>query len=457
MSGALLKSLIFIVAAACASSTSRPARTPSDSRVIAGMVPTAENMAVIYHQMGLMATDAPLPFVGKIAYFATPSPDTTLVLVAMSFANKSLTFTRENEQFSAPYEVRIVFSRDTARVQSITSTEVVRVAGFREIARADESVIFQRFVRLAPGPYQLSLALRDGGSARAASQQGVLHVPSMTAATFSTPLAVYEARQRASLDSVPRLLPTPRSSATFGLDSGIVLYLEGYGSAASTPVRFTITNERKLTTWTDTVTLKLKGSISSRVVSVPIGRAGLGVSTVSVSRLGGQDTVSTRIFVGFGPEIPLMSYEDLLLKLRYFASSERIRNLRETPVDDRGRAWAAFRQATDPIPSTTEHEGLQSYFSRIAIADIRFRNSGEMGWVSDRGAVFATLGEPDQIFEQLANQNRSVFSGSGRIQIWEYGQYNARLVFVDSGVGRWQLSTASQGEFASLSSRVLAR
>lgn len=444
--------------AACASGPQQQSRPASQVTGTAGLVPTAENMAGVYNQMGLMATDAPLAFVGKVAYFGTASPDTTLMLVTLSFPNRSLTFARQDDQFSAPYEVRILLSRDTAQVRSITANEVVRVSSFREISRSDESIIFQRFLRVHPGQYKLGLAVRDGGSSRAASQQGFVVVPAITPGALSSPIVVYESRARTSLDSVPRFLPTPRSSATFGMDSAIVLYLEGYGSANRIPVRIGITNERNQRTWSDTVTLEKKGMVASRLVPVPIGRAGLGISTITVSHIGTTDSAAARVFVGFGPEIPLMTYEELLSRLRWFASPERIRSLRETPIDDRGRVWAQFRQGTDPIPSTSEHEGLQAYFARLYSADIRFRGSGETGYLSDRGTVFVTLGEPDQIFEQTVNQNNSsVYTTNGRVQIWEYGQYNTRLIFTDSGMGRWQLTNGSRIEFQSLSSRVLAR
>ena len=358
---------------ACASSP-RSGRPDGQTARTAGIVPTAENMSGVYRQMGLMATDPPLPFVGKVAYFATSSPDTTLMLVTVSFSNRALTFTRQEEQFSAPYEVRILLSRDSAEVRSVTASEVVRVSSFREISRSDESIVFQRFLRVPPGPYRLSLAVRDGGSARGASQQGLVRVPAITSGMLSTPLMVYEAVARTSLDSVPRFLPTPRSSATFGLDSGLVLYLEGYGAGNRIPVKLSISNERNVGAWSDTVVLERKGALSSRIVAVPVGRTGLGISVVTVARIGTPDSSSTRIFVGFGPEIPLMTYDELLVKLRYFATAERIRSLREAPLDERGRAWAAFRQSTDPAPATPEHEGLQAYFNRIALADARFRS-----------------------------------------------------------------------------------
>ena len=459
-SGWLFFSLGLLAFTSC-SSGPRPRRTEADAIGTVGVVPSNENMGAVYRQMGLIATDAPLPFVGKVAYFASSSPDTTLMLVTISFPNRALTFARQEEQFSAPYEARILLTRDTTAVRSIVANETVRVSSFREISRSDESIIFQRFLRVSPGQYQLSLAVRDGGSARAASQQGLVRVPRIapgTSSTLSTPIVVYEAKRRASLDSVPRFLPTPRSSATYGIDSAIVIYIEGYGSGNQIPVRLSVTNERNVGAWSDTVVLERNGALNSRLVAVPIGRTGLGISVVTVSRIGTPDSSSARIFVGFGPEIPLMTFDELLTRLRYFATQDRIRSLRETPVDERGRAWAEFRQATDPVPSTPEHEGLQGYFNRMAIADARFRSGGELGYLSDRGMVFLTLGEPDQVFEQVVNQsNRSVYTQNGRVQIWEYGQYNTRLAFYDSGIGRWQLSPQSQSEFSLLSQRVLAR
>lgn len=454
---ATLGSLGVFALVGCASGP-QPNRPASQVTGTAGLVPTTENMAGVYNQMGLMATDAPLAFVGKVAYFGTASADTTLMLVTLSFPNRSLTFVRQDEQFSAPYEVRILLSRDTAQVRSITANEVVRVSNFREISRSDESIIFQRYFRIPPGPYRLSLAVRDGGSSRAASQQGLVVVPNIHSGSLSTPVVVYEAKSRTSLDSVPRFLPTPRSSATFGMDSAIILYLEGYGGSSRVPVRISIADERNQRTWTDTLSLERRGAVASRLVPVPIGRAGLGISTITVARVGTTDSASARVFVGFGPEIPLMTYDELLTRLRWFASPERIRSLRNAPLDDRGRTWAQFRQSSDPVPSTPEHEGLQSYFARLYAADVRFRSSGEMGYLSDRGTVFVTLGEPDQIFEQIINRNNaSMYASSGRVQIWEYGQYNSRLIFTDSGLGRWQLTNSSRIQFQSLSSRVLVR
>ena len=71
---------------------------------------------VIYHQMGLIATGTPLSFVGKIAYFATSSPDSTMVLASVSIPNRALSFVREGDSYRAPYEVHVILTQGTTPV-----------------------------------------------------------------------------------------------------------------------------------------------------------------------------------------------------------------------------------------------------------------------------------------------------------------------------------------------------
>ena len=113
-----------------------------------------------------------------------------------------------------------------------------------------------------------------------------------------------------------------------------------------------------------------------------------------------------------------------------------------------------FWRETDPDPQTTEHEALRDYFRRLLTANERFREEGSTGWLTERGRVFITLGEPDQILEQ-----GDVGIGTrGRIQIWQYLQHRAQFVFVDqSGFGRWRMTPTSEAEFESIAVRVRRR
>jgi hypothetical protein len=73
------------------------------------------------------------------------------------------------------------------------------------------------------------------------------------------------------------------------------------------------------------------------------------------------------------------------------------------------------------------------------------------GWLSDRGMVYSTLGEPDRIVEPRTSEARS----GGPAQMWEYAHHRLRLVFVEQeGTRRWRLTPSSDAEFQAVAERV---
>jgi GWxTD domain-containing protein len=441
--------------AACGSAGSGSNAQPNPRVLPAEGVPTPD-VSEIYRQIGLLAAPDPLAFVGSISSFATGRPDTTLVLTSISIPNRALTFSREGDKYRAPYEVRVTLNRGGAEAASVNVMEIVRVGSFRETNRTDESVIFQHYFHVAPGVYALSVTVRDVGGSRAATQDATLSVPSLGAGRLSTPTVVYEATGRTLMDSVPRLLVSPRSSAVFGRDSAVAIYVEGYGQGSRLPLTYVVRNDKGVQTWRDSTTLARNGSLFNGIVNVPISNVGVGIARVFFTRrdVAAPDSVGIPLFVTFGEDIPLMSFEDMLGYLRFFGTPSRLNALRSAPLERRATVWAEFLRATDPIPETPTNEEMQAYFGRIREANAQFRMDRNPGWLSDRGMVFVSLGEPDQIFERNVNQQFSTtqMASTSRLQIWQYRQYNSQLVFYEDA-GGWRLTRPSQTEFLSLSSR----
>lgn len=462
---ALRRSILYFagLATVAACSQQQQGASPGSNPVSlsTGSVDPGRDLGTIYNQMGLIATGSPLSYVGKIAYFATRSPDTTMILASISIPNRMLSFVRDGDSYRAPYEVRLKLSQGPVEVKTVDAMEIVRVATFKEVNRTDESVVFQNYFKAPPGTYTISFLVRDAASNRSAAQEGTISVPRLTQGHLSTPILVYEARQRSTLDSLPHLLASPRSSAVFGQDSTVSVYLEAYGQQARLPISFVVQNDRGAITWRDTAVLQRNGSLLSGAVTIPISRVGIGVANVTFTRSDATDTAKTPVFVSFGNDIPLLSYEELLNQLRYYASPERLKSLRDMPVEQRGRAWAAFLRSSDPAPATSEHEGLQTYFGRLQQAALRFRDDGissRAGWLADRARVYVVLGEPDQLYEQTTNGplTRTSVSQRGRLQYWEYNQYRVRLIFYDDGgSGRWRLTPISETEFQNINARLL--
>lgn len=411
-----------------------------------------------YRAMGLASAHTPVSFVGKVSFFASPSPDTTIALVSISVPTRSLTFAREADLYRAQYSVQLRLSRGGDEVQRMDASEVVRVGSFRETTRTDESVIFQRYLRVPPGSYTFGFIVRDMSSTRASADTLGVTVPRLGSGSVSSPLAVYQVQARQRLDSLPSALPSPRSTAVFGRDSSVVVYLEAYGNEASIPIRISVRNEAGTMLWADTSNLARYGGLMSGVVAIPVVRLGIGVGHVSFTRLDTRDSSATPIFVSFGDELPVAPFEDMLVYLRFFASPSRLAALRSAPADRRAQMWIDFLRATDPDPVSPVHEGLRDYFGRIQIANDRFRSEGVAGWLSDRGMVYVSLGEPDEVAEQLVTVRDRRLGTATRVpvQIWVYRRHRTQFVFTDeSQAGRWELTPESENEFRALSARLL--
>ena len=418
-----------------------------------GRTPRQPDVITLYRRMGLLAEAGETPFVGSLSFFAGPSDDSTSIVVTVSLANRVLRFRSEGDRWRASYDVAIEVRSGTNVVQELRSREVVRVLAFRETTRDDESVLFKQLVNLAPGTYDVRLTVRDESATRGSAVEATIGVPRFSAGSVSSPVPVYEARPREQLGAPIDILPTPRSTAVFGRDSVMMIYAEGYGEGAAMPVRAIITSdESNSVLWSDTVSLARHGDHFSSVFPVPVARLGVGVMTLGLNRPGTADTVRIPIFIAFGEDLPVATFTQMLDYLRYYVSSHRLQAMRDAPPEARAGLWATFLRDTDPVPQTPAHEGLRDYFSRIAQANVRFREEGQPGWLTDRGRVSIALGQPDQIYEPTMSN----VGQRGRTLIWEYRDHRLQVVFIDqTGFGRWRMTLSSESEFETVVRRVI--
>lgn len=399
--------------------------------------------APLYRQAGLISRGLPLPFLGRVGYLASPSADLTHTLIALSFGNNALSFTREaDDRFRANYTVALAVRRGPEVIAQSEATEEVIVGAFRETVRFDETLIFQQVLDVPPGDYELTVFVRDEGSQRNVQEQLNIRVPRLEAGSFTAPIPIVEVTPRGTLDSLPVLIASPRATVIFGRDSIIPVYVEHYDTLGA-PLRLEVRNERGRVLWSDTVSIARRGSISSRVIEVPVSRIGIGIAELALARAGEPPTPGTAVFVGFGEDLPVASFENMLTYLRYFAAPYRLDAMRAAPEEQRPAEWAKFVRETDTQPNTAAHEDLRDYFARIVRANSRFRDETAVGWQSDRGRVYVTLGEPDQVVEPAVQE----FQRS-RQQVWEYRSQGLQLVFYDqSGTGRWRLTPNSNTRF----------
>jgi GWxTD domain-containing protein len=455
LQGAMLA--LGLIPGACASGPRGRPPAPPSSETTAGTAPprrgsTQSDEVALYRKMGLLAEEGETPFVGTLSFFAGAS-DSTLVVLTVALANRVLHFGREGDRFRAGYTVELEVRRGTQLVRDLKGQETVRVLVFRETTRTDESVLFRQFLSLEPGTYEMRLTVRDEGVTHGSAVEATVGVPRFADGSVSSPVPFYEGSARGRRDTMPNILATPRATAVFGRDSILPVYVEGYGQSQTFPLRVTVrSDEGNALLWADSIDLPRRTDLFSGTFAVPVAKIGVGVMTVGVSRAGSRDTVRTPLFVGFGEDLPVASFSEMLNYLRYYATPARLQALHDATAETRAALWAAFLRDTDPFPQTPQHEGLRDYFARIAQANSRFREEGGAGWLTDRGRVYVALGNPDQTYEPSA----STAGQRGSTLIWDYRQYRLQIVFVDqTGFGRWRMTMSSEADFEGVARRLL--
>ena len=397
----------------------------------------------LYQQFGLLARGAPMPFVGNVSFLAASTPDSTHMILGVGISNSSLTFARENDRFRAGYTIELALRMGGITIKQAESHESVLITSFRETGRIDESVIYQEVLTLKPGRYNLTLTVRDDGSSRSSTEDVTLQVPSLAEGSLATPIAFARVSTRLSPDSLPRIVTSPTATMTFGRDTTVPLYIEAYGrdEGSRLPLRYSVYSDSGRLVYSDTASVQRRTGLYSGVVLIPVARIGIGPAMIAFTRAARPDTGKVPVFVGFGEDLPVASYEEMISYLRWFAPSYQLKALKDTAPEFRPGAWAKFIRERGGNGGT---EALRDYFMRMLTANARFREEGIPGWLTDRGKVLLGLGEADQAFEQrLQDMNQR-----GRTQIWEYRSMNLTLTFYDqTGFGRWRLTNSSEAEF----------
>jgi GWxTD domain-containing protein len=428
------------------------------------LLPRLADPTSIYRDLGFFAKGAPLPFVASLHFLAGPTPDSTLAVFGLSLANGALSFRRTPEALEARYRVEVVFRRGPQVVAQLSSDQPVRVGTLEETHRAGESIVFQHFFRLPPGRLTGSVTVRDRNGLLANSEEREIEVPRYGAGpALSQPVPIYRGAVRSSREALPTVLVNPRATSAQGTDAGadtLRFYLEGYGVASGTAVvlRAVAVDADGVDVWNDTLELAPAASgpgtppgLGAAVVSVPAGRLRLGRLRLEATLAGSGDTTDTLVLVTFSEQWAVTNLDDVLSLLRFFGHDSELAAIRQATPGERATLWRAFRRRTDPDTTTSDNEALTTYFRRVEIANIRYAEPGEAGWLTDRGEVYITLGEPDRVDQ--ADDPRGT---SGAIR-WTY-RFDGETVVLDFANGlsspQYRLTYSSRVEYRRMLARV---
>lgn len=394
--------------------------------------------------LGRLAAGDPLPFVGDMAFLAGPG-DSVRAVLALSLENRALTFQKEGTSFVARYDVTLTLERPGAAPIPVTRTEAVRVATYQETQRAEESVLFQQNFSVMPGEYAVTVKVRDPVSNAETEAKQTFTAPAFRPGTTSAPVLAYQATGRAARAEPLGLVLNPRGAVAYGGDT-LLAYIEGYGFPGPTTVGFEVQTEEDSVVYRDSLRFTGGQEVESQVLRLRPDSMALGELRLVVGS--GDARRTTSALISFSSAWVVTNFEEMLTLLRYFGHDNRLGELRRAPDSERGELWRTFYRETDPNPTTPENEALNAYFGRVAAANQRFRDESVAGWRTDRGEVFITLGEPDEVY------NSTPTGGGGRVIRWTYIADRLNLYFVDeTGFGRYRLTPGGRADYERALSR----
>jgi GWxTD domain-containing protein len=304
-------------------------------------------------------------------------------------------------------------------------------------------------VTVPPGVYQVAVMLRDRNSPAFARAERMDTVPRFADSPpmVTEPLSVYTAEGRPERNAQPRLVANPRSTLPYGTDS-LRFYLERYGAPPPAMLARVVDGTDK-ELWRDSVRLTVGADLAFATIVVPPTSLPVGQAELQVIGPAG-DTTLARFLVSFSNQWVITNFDEMLNLLRYFERQDWVDSLRRSAPERRSDVWRDFWKETDPVPLTPENESLDEYLRRVQLANARFQDEGQAGWLTERGEVFISLGEPDEIVDMSSGLDRS----AQRVIRWMYTNQRLQLYFQDqSGFGQFRLTPSSRSEFQ----RVLAR
>lgn len=401
------------------------------------------DMPAVYRTMGRLAAGPPLPFVGTMAFAAGPG-DSVKAILGLSIENRALSFQKDGTSYLAKYRVEMFLVSPDAPPIRFARDQEVRVTTLAETMRNDESVLFQQLYHLKSGAYHVTVSVRDPVSSRQTQADADFIAPDFGTASFSAPILAYQVTGRRTREQDLAVVLSPRGTVSYGGDT-LLAVVEGYNYTTPTSVPFEVIDDLDSVISRDTLHFTGSHQVEAQVVRLvpddqPLGELRLVVGT-------GSDKKQSSALVSFSGAWILTNYSEMVDLLRFFGHEDLVHQLKKAPPNERPRLWQEFYKKTDPVPITPENEALDQYFGRMSIANQRFTDEEVPGWRTDRGMVFITLGDPEEVYNGSSTTQ-------GRIVRWTYTQLRLTVAFEDqAGVSRFRLTSDSRASY----DRVLAR
>lgn len=372
---------------------------------------------------------------------------------------KALSFVKHKDKFKASYEVQVVVSNKINKQVTGTSMEEdYFVASYRETRSPSDFLINQLVLSLYSGRYKLRIALIDRNSGSVLELEKDFKIPSRTLKKIlfsdvefirhlsdpqdpnsdSTEGTRFNKRGKTVIPSVSR---------SYGdTDPTLIFYYEIYGGPEKPKpylLSYEINNLTQAFFHQETTTVMLGSQTFSVFDSLSLENFPSGYYSLKVALLE-EDQVRAKIERPFQIDWSYLNllkndYLKAIEQLRYVASSDEMKKLKEVPEEERLQRWLKFWKSKDPDPNTPENKLKDEYYRRLKYVSLNFALPTREGWETDMGMVYMVYGHPDEVEKHPFDREVRAF------QRWHYYREHLVFLFIDRGDGEYELQSPYDG------------
>jgi len=415
-------------------------------------------MNTAYSQIGYFDTknlDEP-DFDIDAASFRSDADDLVTVELYYKIYNVGLKFFKKKDEFVANYELNVmVLGSDDKQITGASVERKYRLKDYKSTRNPNDFLINLLKLQLEKGKYKLVCKLIDKNSDKIGSAEKTIVIEDLykTDPVMSDVEFVREVLDadtvRSRFDKGEKRI-IPEVSRLIGEDIGqISLYTELYHSdEEEMPVtmKFSIHSSRRKKIYEDENEIVLDRPITRYLKHIPLDDLVPGKYKLSVDLTKRSGQVISGREEEFEIDWSLTAlvrndYDLALEQIKFIAYNEEIETLKNTPQENREKAFLGFWKSKDPTPETPINERMEKYYFRIKHANKFFSTLHKNGWRTDMGMVYIIYGEPDNVERHPFELDQKPY------QIWYYYSLSRTFGFVDEiGTGDYELQFPYDGK-----------
>ncbi|MDF1544686.1 MAG: GWxTD domain-containing protein [bacterium] len=405
-------------------------------------------------------TDHNIPL--DYAIFQADDPGMIRVEVYFQIYNFFLVFEEDSGLYRAEYEFHVDLKGDD-KSDPAASDEIRRPIIVQDKRRTNSRTDFRTnqfsFV-VPPGKYEIRATLRDKNSRSVYKRDlefkhdGFQKNPVMISSTEFL-YAVSPVREKPSPFDKSEMTMIPSVSRIYGGSDDVnrlIYYFEIYSNERAPEEIKLVTLLRSMRrgkmNYRDSITIILDNSVVRQVRDINIDEIEPGDYELEIVLLNKKqkklDKKRESFTIRMKPEALLRhDYETILKQIAYIAEPGEIEPMEKiSEMALRLEAYREFWKRRDPTPGSDINEAKQEFYRRVSYANANYEYMRREGWKTDRGRIYITYGQPDQIDDYPYALNSVPY------QEWHYyrdGRYR-KFVFVDVNEdGEYKLSYPYDG------------